>query len=184
MQAKDYALAVAAKPSLGETGFVIVAAAALLSTFSAINATIYGNARLGYIIAIKGKLPRTLSVKDKKTGVPFRGVLYTTLFSLILANSIDLTEIAIIGSAGFLLIFTLVNISAYRLKLAIHAKGYILILSSFMSFMALSTLLFHTYSSNPRAVVIFMSFIIISLLFELIYGRYVRGHFFNRNYEE
>jgi len=46
MQAKDYALAVAAKPSLGHAGFVIVASAALLSTFSAINATIYGNARL------------------------------------------------------------------------------------------------------------------------------------------
>jgi amino acid transporter len=183
MKAKDYALAVAAKPSLGHTGFMLVAFAALLSTFSAINATIYGNARLGFIIAKDGKLPKSLSIKDKKTGVPFRGVLYTTLFSLILANSIDLTEIAIIGSAGFLLIFLLVNISAYRLKLAIHANVFIVILSSLLSFLALLTLLFHTYTSNPRAVVIFMSFILISVLFELIYGRYVRGQFFNRHYK-
>ena len=183
MRAKDYALAVAAKPSLGETGFVIVAAAALLSTFSAINATIYGNARLGYIIAKDGKLPRSLMDEGKRSGVPFKGVLYTTVLSLILANSIDLTEIAIIGSAGFLLIFLLVNISAYKLSKEIGAKRVIVALSSLLSFLALMTLLFHTYTSNPRAVIIFMSFIIISGLFELIYGRYVRGQFFNRKYQ-
>ena len=183
MQAKDYALAVAAKPSLGQAGFMLVAAAALLSTFSAINATIYGNARLGYIIAKDGKLPRSLMDEDKKSGVPFKGVLYTTVLSLILANSIDLTEIAIIGSAGFLLIFLLVNISAYKLSKEIGANALILISSSILSFLALVTLLFHTYTSNPRAVVIFMSFIIISGLFELIYGRYVRGQFFNRAYK-
>ncbi|QOP43425.1 amino acid permease [Sulfurimonas sediminis] len=183
MQAKDYALAEAAKPSLGQMGFTLVAFAALLSTFSAINATIYGNARLGYIIAKDGKLPRSLMDEGKKSGVPFKGVLYTTLFSLILANSIDLTEIAIIGSAGFLLIFLLVNISAYKLYKEIGANRFVLITSSILSFLALCTLLFHTYTSNPRAVVIFMSFIIISGLFELIYGRYVRGQFFNRNYK-
>jgi len=183
MQAKDYALAIAAKPSLGHVGFVLVASAALLSTFSAINATIYGNARLGYIVAKDGKLPRSLMDESKKSGVPFRGVLYTTLFSLILANSIDLTEIAIIGSAGFLLIFTLVNMSAYVLREEIGANKFILISSSVLAFLALCTLMLHTYSSNPRAVVIFMSFIIISVLFELIYGRYVRGQIFNRTYK-
>ncbi len=35
MEAKDYALAVAAKPALGQVGFTIVAIAALLATFSA-----------------------------------------------------------------------------------------------------------------------------------------------------
>ena len=183
MKAKDYALAIAAKPSLGHMGFVLVASAALLSTFSAINATIYGNARLGYIVAKDGKLPRALMDESRSSGVPFNGVLYTTLFSLILANSIDLTEIAIIGSAGFLLIFFIVNVSAYRLKEEIQANKYILILSSLLAFLALCTLLFHTYSSNPKALIIFMGFLIISTLFELIYGRYVRGQFFNREYK-
>ena len=183
MKAKDYALAIAAKPSLGHMGFVLVASAALLSTFSAINATIYGNARLGYIVAKDGKLPRALMDESRRSGVPFNGILYTTLFSLILANSIDLTEIAIIGSAGFLLIFFIVNVSAYRLKKEIQANKYILILSSLLAFLALCTLLFHTYSSNPKALIIFMGFLIISTLFELIYGRYVRGQFFNREYK-
>ena len=55
LKAKDYALAVAAKPAMGQTGFTLVAVAALLATFSAINATIYGNARLGYTLAKDGR---------------------------------------------------------------------------------------------------------------------------------
>ena len=180
MKAKDYALAEAAKPALGHTGFIIVASAALLSTFSAINATIYGNARLGYTIAKEGQLPRLLM--DSKRDVPFNGVLYTTLLSLMLANTINLTEIAIIGSASFLLLFFIVNISAYKLRKDISASAFILVISSILTLLALLTLMFHTYASNPRAIVIFMSFIIISLLFELIYGRYVRGSLFNREY--
>ena len=48
-EAKDYALAEAAKPGLGAAGFTAVSVAALMATFSAINATIYGNARLGFV---------------------------------------------------------------------------------------------------------------------------------------
>ena len=181
MKAKDYALAEAAKPALGQTGFVIVSSAALLSTFSAINATIYGNARLGYRIAKDGKLPHALM--SSKNNVPFNGVIYTTLFSLILANSINLTEIAIIGSASFLLLFFIVNLSAYTLRTEIHASSWITIVSSLLALSALITLMLHTYNSNPHAVIIFGAFILISLLFELIYGRYVRGHIFQRRYK-
>jgi amino acid transporter len=180
VKAKDYALAQAAKPALGETGFIIVASAALLSTFSAINATIYGNARLGYTIAKEGQLPKLLM--NSRKNVPFNGVLYTVFFSLIIANTIDLTEIAIIGSASFLLLFFIVNISAYKLRKTIHASAFILIVSSTLTLLALMTLMFHTYTSNPNAIIIFITFILISLLFELIYGRFVRGSLFNRKY--
>ncbi len=184
LKAKDYALAIAAKPSLGQTGFIVVALAALLSTFSAINATLYGNARLGYIIAKYGNLPRVLMDESKSEDVPFMGVIYTTILSLLLANSINLTQIAIIGSAGFLLIFFIVNISAYKLKSKINANKYILFISSIFTFLALVTLLYHTYTSNPKAVIIFLSFIIISVLFELVYGRYFRKQIFKREYKQ
>ncbi len=53
--AKDYALAEAARPFLGQAGFTLIAIAALLSTASAINATLYGAARLSYVIAKDGE---------------------------------------------------------------------------------------------------------------------------------
>ncbi len=180
LKAKDYALAIAAKPALGETGFILVSIAALLSTFSAINATMYGNARLGYIIAKEGQLPKALMIE--KHDVPFMGVVLTTIFSLILANTIDLNSIAIIGSASFLLIFFLVNISAIKLSKIINAKRFILYISSSLSFIALVILLYHTYGSNPHSLIIFLSFIIISILFEAIYGQVYRKHLFSRKY--
>ncbi|MDF1876353.1 amino acid permease [Sulfurimonas sp. SAG-AH-194-L11] len=176
LEAKDYALAIAAKPALGTIGFTIVAVAALLATFSAINATIYGNARLGYIIATEGELPGLLS--REKREIPFMGVIITLALSLLLANSIDLNAIAIIGSASFLLIFFIVNLSAYRLRKEIGARVSILTFSITATFCALVILLYHTYSSNPNAIIIFFLFIVISFCFEYFYGRLIRKKIF------
>lgn len=175
MAAKDYALAVAAKPALGHVGFVIVSIAALFSTFSAINATIYGNSRLGFILAKEGVLPRKLS--REKCQIPTVGIVVTMLLSMLLANSINLTEIAIIGSGSFLLIFFVINVGAYRLSQTIGASKVITFLASLISGLALVTLLYHTYSTNTQAIVVFISFIVISFVFELTYGKLVRRKF-------
>lgn len=175
MAAKDYALAVAAKPALGQFGFTIVSFAALLATFSAINATIYGNSRLGFMLAKEGELPSKLAMEKRK--IPTAGVVVTMLLSLLLANSINLTEIAIIGSGSFLLIFFIINSGAYRLNKKIGANRAITLLASLVSGAALITLLFHTYATNTKAILIFLSFIVISFLFELTYGLIIRKKF-------
>lgn len=51
VRARDYALAEATKPFLGNLGFTIMAVAAIFSTSSAINATLYGGANVSYIMA-------------------------------------------------------------------------------------------------------------------------------------
>lgn len=171
LTSKDYALAVAAKPALGQVGFTLVAITALLATFSAINATIFGNARLSYSLAIKGELPQL----DKNTGAnPTRSVLLTIGLSLLLANLIDLNQIAIIGSAGFLLIFTVVNLSAYKLHGDIGGVKALFVLAFLASAFALITLLIHTYDTDIHALIIFFAFIIVSVLFETIYGKIVK----------
>jgi len=175
LAAKDYALAVAAKPALGKIGFTLVSAAALLATFSAINATIYGNSRLGFILAKEGELPSKLDLEKRQ--IPTVGIVVTMLSSLILANSINLTEIAIIGSGSFLLIFFIINIGAYRLSNKIGGNRIILLLAALVSGAALLMLLFHTWSTNTKAILIFLSFILTSFLFEITYGKLVRKHF-------
>ncbi len=180
LAASDYALAVAAKPALGSVGFTMVAVAALLATFSAINATIYGNSRLGYILAKEGELPGILEKEERS--IPTNGVLLTTLLSLVLANSIDLTEIAIIGSASFLLIFFIVNLASLKLYKSIEANRFVVMMAALMSLAALATLLFHTFFTSPGAIGVFLSFICVAFVFEQSYGRYVRGHLFYRPY--
>jgi amino acid transporter len=178
--AKDYALALAAKPALGQAGFVMVSIAALLATFSAINATIYGNARLGYVLAKDGELPEAF---DKQVwNEPITGIVITAIISLLIANTINLTEIAIIGSASFLLIFALINASAFKLKKEIGGNQLVYFLALLLCVIAVMTLLIHTCQSNLRAILVFFSFIGISILFEMTYGRKLRGHFLGRRY--
>ena len=49
--AQDYVLAKAAEPTLGQIGFTVITITALISTFSAINATVMGSGRVNYDIA-------------------------------------------------------------------------------------------------------------------------------------
>ena len=63
--AQDYVLAEAAEPFFGKTGFIIIGIAALLSTASAINATLYGGGRTSYLIARYGELPGRFENKFK-----------------------------------------------------------------------------------------------------------------------
>ena len=111
--ASDHVLATAARPALGRAGFVLVAVAALLSTTSAINATLYGTARVSWTIARSGELPEFLD--QKVWNRPIEGLLVTTGLTLVVANAFDLTRIALMGSAAFLIIFTAVNAAAARL---------------------------------------------------------------------
>lgn len=60
--AQDYALAAAAKPFLGDIGFKIMALAALFSTSSAINATLYGEANVSYLLEGIGMLASASSL--------------------------------------------------------------------------------------------------------------------------
>lgn len=57
IKAKDYALAEAARPVFGSTGFAVVALAALISTASAINANLYAVTNVSYQMAKNGELP-------------------------------------------------------------------------------------------------------------------------------
>ncbi len=111
-EAKDYVLAVAAEPFFGHAGFMIIAVAALLSTASAINATLYGGSRVGYLIAKLGNLPKSF---EKRIKNGYEGVIIIALLSIIFAISFDLENISVAGSLGFLIIFSLVNLAHVRL---------------------------------------------------------------------
>ena len=61
---RDYALAAAARPFLGSAGFKLIAIAAVVSTGSAINATLYGAAKFTFLMARDGELPERLGRTD------------------------------------------------------------------------------------------------------------------------
>ena len=125
--AKDFALAEAAKPIFGTAGFQIMAVAALISTASAINASLYGAANVSYIIAKKGFIPPTFERRLWKQGS--EGLLLSAILILAMASFLDLSDIASVGSAIILLIYVMVNISHLRLIRKTGAKPFWIVLS-------------------------------------------------------
>jgi amino acid transporter len=173
--AKEYALAAAARPALGPVGFTMVGVAALLSTFSAVNATLYGDGRLAYMLARDGELPEIF--EQRVWSRPIGAVAATGCFALLIANFLDVTEIAIIASAGFLLIFTSVNLAACKLAREIGSSRWIPVLSALASGAALATLLAQASSANPRALTLIVSSWAACVVGEFFYQRVSQREF-------
>jgi amino acid transporter len=172
IDSKDYALAEAAKPFLGSAGFILITVAALLSTSSAINATLYGAAKISYTIAKDGELP--VELEKKIWNRPLEGLLITCGITLLVANLFDLTSISTMGSSGFLLIFTAVNISNAKLFSATGSKKWISIIGAVICFTALIILLIQQTINNPRQLIFFASMIGLSFMIEFVYRKLTR----------
>jgi len=144
---KEYALAEAAKPFLGKFGFMLIGLGALLSTASAINATMFGTARLGMVMAQESELPTAFSHKERTKDIPYVSLVAITAASLLFVNTTDLTIISSFASSTFLLIFAAINLSAFRLRTRIGINAFIPIsglLLTLASWIVLSVYLYRT----------------------------------------
>ncbi len=167
VSAKDYALAEAAKPFLGTLGFSLIAVAALLSTGSAINTTLYGTARVSYVIAKDGELPEKLDHMVWRR--PIEGLLITSALTLVIANLFDLTNISIMGSSGFLIIFALVNLANARLAARTGAKRWISLTGCGLCLLALTILIVQTATTSPNDLWILLIMVVFAFGTEFIY---------------
>ncbi len=174
--AADYALAEAAKPFLGEFGFRLVAVAALFSTASAINATLFGSANVCYMIAKDGELPTDLARSEWKqlTG----GLLVTAILVILLTLVFDLSGIAMMGSAAFLLVYATVNAGHLLVLKQTGANAVIVILSLITCLAVFVMLAIYTYQQQPMAIAALLIIAAASFAGEAMYrawsGRKIR----------
>ncbi len=171
IKARDYALAIAAKPSLGEAGFLLVTFAALASTSSAINATLYGTARASYMIAKYGQLPKAVEKPVWKEA--YEGLIIIGILSLIFANVASLESISTAGSSGFLLIFFFVNLAALKLRNKLKINLLIPMMGAILTFLALAILIYRM-AEDVGNLLAFSMIVALSVLVELgyrIFGR-------------
>lgn len=173
IHAKDYALAEAAKPSLGQLGFILIAIAAMLSTASAINATVYGAVRLSYVIAKDGELPQILETKT--WGKPVDGLLITAGVTLLIANLTNISSMSTMGSAGFLLIFAAVNAANVLLAKETGSLRTLSIIGVVLCLGALGSLIWQTGSSAPGQLWFLFAILgtafLIEITFRVVMGR-------------
>lgn len=164
--AEDYVLAEAAKPMLGQTGFTIITIAALISTFSAINASLYGGSRVSYEIAEDDELPHQFTYQLWNQPI---GLLITAILTLTLTNTLELESISTAGSVGFLLIFAMVNYVGIRLSKEIKNIRAIPIIGFILCIIATIVLLQQQFSANRMGVIVAVSIIGSCFLIEYIY---------------
>ncbi len=165
----EYALAEAARPFLGQAGFVLIGLAALFSTASAINATLFGTARLGKVMATEDSLPKVFSFTRQQNNIPWASLMIITAVTLAFVNTADLTIISSFASSTFLLIFAAINLSACRLRrrvggiAGVAAVGLVLSLASWL------TLMVYLWQSSRHSLywiaVIYVSVIAAEILF-------------------
>jgi len=167
--AKDYALAEAAKPFLGSIGFTIIAIAALFSTASAINATLYGGANVSYIIAKEGELPKYFEKKVWGRGI--EGLFITAGLVIVFANLFDLSKIAMVGSASFLLVYAAVNIGHLRLRKETHGNLILIWLAIIGNLVSFSILVRYLLSHSLLTLVFLMIILFFSFTGEWLYRK-------------
>ncbi|WP_335966866.1 APC family permease [Galbibacter sp. PAP.153] len=167
-EAQDYVLAEAAKPMLGNIGFTIITIAALISTFSAINATLYGGSRVSYEIAEDDELPHELTSTLWNQPV---GLFITAILTLILTNALQLESISTAGSIGFLLIFATVNYVGYKKAVEISARKWIALVGFLLCVIASIALIVQQYISNPMGISVALAIVVICFVMEFFYKK-------------
>ncbi len=167
IKAEEYALAEAAKPILGNAGFLLVTLGALVSTASALNSALYGGANVAYALAKKGELPKSFE-RRVWFGEP-EGLYITAALALFLAIFLNLSGIAEVTTLSFLMIYLAVALSHWKLKDKTKGDPKVITISIILLLASSAIILSYSFVTNPKAFWTALIFIIGSLVFEALY---------------
>ncbi len=149
IKAEENALAEAAKPFLGNFGFLLVSIGALFSISSALNATLYGGANISYSLAKDGELPKIFERKIwfKST----EGLYITAGLSILFVLLFNIGQIASITSSIFTIIYIFVLFSHIRLVDKVGGNRVLLWFNLFVIVAVFGALLYFQYVQQAFA---------------------------------
>jgi amino acid transporter len=166
--AKDFALAQAARPILGQLGFTVVAIAALFATASAINASLYAVTNVTYQLAKLGELPSAFA---KPIAHSREGLVVSSFIIIVLAVFFDLSSIAAIGALSMLIIHTTVHIGHLRLLKDTGAIPGLIVLAIVANAGAVAMGAYHLAGISPMPLVWIGAFFTLALAIEMALNR-------------
>lgn len=163
------AIAEAARPSLGEAGFVAMGIAALLATSSSVLATFYASVGLTGTLAEVGQFPPAFGSTSRlgKHG----GLLVTTALTLLFVNVFDIGALASIGSAVSLGVFVLVGVAGLRLRHEIAAQAWVIITAIAASGVVLGFFIVDTFRHDKRAFWAMIVIVILGVVIDVVWKR-------------
>ncbi|MGI9029160.1 MAG: APC family permease [Ilumatobacteraceae bacterium] len=168
--AQDYALAESAEPFLGQFGFKLIAVAALLSTSSAVNATLFGASNVSYQIARDGQLPATFTRKIWNRHV--EGLFITGGLAIAFVLAFNLGPIAMMASASFLIFHAMVNAAHLWVRHETGAKAAPVVASMLACIVMFVLLMIYVVANAPAAAwVALLAVLALSFVIEVVYRK-------------
>ena len=165
----ETAIAEAARPTLGDAGFTMMAIAALLATSSSVNATLYASGGLTKMLAGAGQFPPFFG-PGSRLG-PHSGMLITAAIVLVVSNLVDLSAIASVGSACSLVIFLLVGVAAYRRRADTGAIGAIVLTAIAATAIVLAFFAVDTFRNAPQTFIAIVVIALLAVALDLVWKR-------------
>jgi amino acid transporter len=172
IQYGETAIAEAARPALGDAGFTIMAVAALLATAGATNATLFGSSNLTKMLAQLGQFPPIFG-KGSRLG-PNGGLIITASIVFVVANVVNLSAIASVGSACALVVFLMVGIAGYRRRAETGANGPMVLAGVGATALVLAFFAVDTLQNAPETFTAIIGIGLLAVVLDVIWKR-VRG---------
>jgi len=163
------ALAVAAQPTLGNAGYLLMSITALFATAGATNAGLYPAIGLCDQLAANGTFPPQLGGRiGHRVSV---GLLVAAALSLVLALGFALEAIASIGSAVALLVFGMCTVAHFRVRTETGARLSLLILAVATAAIALLVFLADLIVNDPVSVLAMLVIVVLAIVLDLVWKR-------------
>jgi amino acid transporter len=159
----ETAIAEAARPALGDAGFTIMAVAALLSTSGATNATLYASGNLTGMLAQERLFPPFFGMSLRRVN---SGLLITAGLVLLVANLVDLSAIASVGSAVALMIFLLVGAAGWRRRADTGSNPAIVLLAIGVTAVVLGFFAVDTWQNAPQTFVAIVAILVLAVVLD------------------
>jgi len=165
----ETAIAEAARPALGDAGFTIMAVAALLATAGSTNATLFASKNLTAELEQIGQFPPFFGPRSRLG--PHAGLLISTGLVLLVANLVDLSAIASVGSACSLLVFLLVGVAAYRRRSETGANLLLILLGLAATVVVLVAFALDTLENAPETFTAIVGITLLAVAADFVWKR-------------
>jgi amino acid transporter len=161
------AIAEAARPSLGDFGFTLMAATAMLSTAGATNATLYASGNMTGMLAQVGLFPSFFG-PGSRLGLK-AGLIITGGVVLVVGNFVDLSAIASVGSATALVLFLIICAAAYKLRANTGSSLVMILLAWAVTAIVLVAFSVDTLRNAPETFTAMLAILVLAVVFDALW---------------
>lgn len=163
--AKDYALAEAARPALGDYGVWFTVGIAIIATSSGLLASVFAVSRMLAMVTEMNIIPH------KHFGMPGdiqkHTLVYTVVCAAVLAAFFDLSRIASLGAIFYIVMDMAIHWGVLKhLRSDVSARAWVLVTALTLDLVVLLCFLFIKGSSDPLIIVVALVSIVAIFLFE------------------